>query len=95
MTPRAGKNWPNAPKPTARKSSNATNDDLLSPKAQQLAGRFKALVDEFTMGDPKILEGLRVMHAQGARGSLQEPYTDVKDFLGRALLAGGNRLAGG
>lgn len=71
------------------------NDDLLSPKVQELAARFKQLIDEFTMGDPKIVEGLRAMQAQGARGVLQEPYTDAKDFLGRALKAGGMSLAGG
>lgn len=69
-------------------------DDLLSPKVQELAGRFKQLVDEFTMGDPKIVEGLRAMQAHGARGVLHEPYTDAKDFLGRALQAGGLSLAG-
>ena len=71
------------------------NDDPLSPKVQELAARFKGLVDEFTMGDPKIVEGLRAMQAQGARGVLKEPYTDVKDFLGKALKAGGLSLAGG
>jgi len=71
------------------------NDDLLSPKVQELAARFKELVDEFTMGDPKIVQGLRAMQAQGARGVLKEPYTDAKDFLGRAIKAGGMSLAGG
>ncbi|MFN8608711.1 MAG: MerR family transcriptional regulator [Vulcanimicrobiota bacterium] len=69
-------------------------DDLLCPTVQRLAARFKELVDEFTMGDPKIVQGLRAMQAQGARGVLKEPYTDVKDFLGRALKAGGMSLAG-
>ena len=68
--------------------------ELLDPKVQQLARRFKELVDEFTMGDPKIVEGLRAMQAQGARGVLHEPFTDAKDFLGRALQAGGLSLAG-
>ncbi|MBS2038591.1 MerR family transcriptional regulator [bacterium] len=69
-------------------------DDLLSPQVQKLAARFKELVDEFTMGDPKIVQGLRAMQAQGAKGVLKEPYTDAKDFLGRALKAGGMSLAG-
>lgn len=69
-------------------------DDLRKPEVQELARRFKQLVDEFTMGDPKIVAGLRAMQAQGARGVLQEPYTAEKDFLGRALQAGGLTLAG-
>lgn len=70
------------------------DDDLLDPKVQNLALRFKQLVDEFTMGDPKIVEGLRAMQAHGARGVLKEPFTDAKEFLGRALKAGGLSLAG-
>ncbi|MBX3170211.1 MAG: MerR family transcriptional regulator [Candidatus Eremiobacteraeota bacterium] len=71
------------------------NDDLHDPKVQELARRFKELVDEFTMGDPKIVQGLRAMQAQAARGVLKEPYTAEKDFLGQALKAGGLSLAGG
>ena len=47
------------------------------------------------MGDPKIVLGLRAMQAHGARGVLPEAYTDAKEFLGKALQAGGLKLADG
>lgn len=39
------------------------HEDPASPKAQAVAGRWWALVSEFTGGDRKILEGLNTMYA--------------------------------
>ena len=41
-------------------------EDPAGPKGQALAARWKKLIEDFTGGDPEILEGLKAMMADRA-----------------------------
>ena len=66
-------------------------EDPASEHVQSLARRWKALIDEFTQGDPKVLDGLRAMHARSWTRGLRAcpPNADLKDFLRVAMEVGG------
>ena len=71
------------------------SEPLDSPPVQALAARFKALVDEFTGGDPKILQALQHMHAsQTERPPGMPDYSETKAFLIQAMKAGQIRVSG-
>lgn len=68
---------------------------LENAEVQELGRRYKAIIDEFTGGDPKILEALKAMHAQGPPpGAPDMGNAILKDFLSQAMAAAGLRLAG-
>ena len=59
-------------------------------RAQKLAARWNALIEEFTGGDPEIREGLNKMYADEAswrdKVSWKSPYSDeVKNFITKAM----------
>jgi DNA-binding transcriptional MerR regulator len=57
-------------------------------RAQKLAMRWKALIHEFTGGDPKIQEGLNKMYAdqENWQTSWKPPYSDeVQNFISEAM----------
>jgi DNA-binding transcriptional MerR regulator len=63
-----------------------------SPKAQDLAMRWKKLVGEFTCGDPQIQQGLNAMYADqnnwpAASKSAYAIKPEVMDFITRAMRA--------
>lgn len=71
------------------------NASLEGPEVQDLGRRYKALIDEFTGGDPKILKALKAMHAQPPPPDspvMGDP--ELKNFLSEAMRAAGLRLAG-
>jgi len=68
----------------------ALGDDPASPRAQALAGRWRALVNEFTGGDPEIQRGLNRMWsdqhnwpADAGQGFRIRP--EVQDFIVKAM----------
>ena len=67
-------------------------EDPAGPKGQALVARWKKLVDDFTGGDPDILEGLKAMMADRSNwpadakaATLSSPEGEA--FLRRALQA--------
>lgn len=61
--------------------------DPASERAQKLAARWEGLVDEFTGGDPGILENLKRLYADQAHWpeTFRKPYSDESaDFISRA-----------
>ena len=67
-------------------------EDPAGPKGQMLAARWKKLIEDFTGGDPEILEGLKAMmadranwpaEAQAAAGTTPEG----EKFIEKALRA--------
>ena len=60
-------------------------------RAQTLARRWRALIEEFTGGDPEIQKGLNKMYADQAnwQTSWEPPYSEeVQNFMAEALKAG-------
>lgn len=68
-------------------------EPLDSPHMRALAERFVGLVDEFTGGDARILEGLRKMHAAGTPPGMQSNQ-DVKERLAQAMRVAGLAFRG-
>jgi DNA-binding transcriptional MerR regulator len=65
--------------------------DPASERAQALAARWEALIEEFTGGDPGIRESLRRLYADQANwpSTFQKPYPDeAAAFIGKAREAG-------
>lgn len=64
------------------KAAAGRGDDPSSPEVQDLARRWTELVEEFTMGDPEIEEGL----ARGWSKAKERPYgPEVEAYVQRAL----------
>jgi DNA-binding transcriptional MerR regulator len=64
--------------------------DPASERAQQLAERWQKLIEEFTGGDPGILENLRKLYADQANwpSTFQKPFSnDAGAFIGKAIAA--------
>lgn len=62
-----------------------------SERAQGLAARWSALIEEFTGGDPGILENLKRLYADQANwpDNFQQPFSnEAAGFLSRAKAAG-------
>ena len=62
--------------------------DPASERAQQLAERWRRLIEEFTGGDPGILENLRKLYADQAHwpSTFQKPFgDDAGAFIGNAM----------
>jgi DNA-binding transcriptional MerR regulator len=79
------------------KDIEAAIADGVSPsgeRAQGLAARWDALINEFTGGDPEIREGLNKMYAdeenwQEHKADWQKPYSDdVRNFILETIKAG-------
>ena len=69
----------------------AEGADPAGERAQALAARWTALIEEFTGGDPGIRENLARLYADRANwpGTFQKPYSDaVGSFIQRAQAAG-------
>jgi DNA-binding transcriptional MerR regulator len=67
--------------------------DPASERAQGLAARWQGLIEEFTGGDPGILENLKRLYADQANwpDAFQKPYSDESaDFISRARAAKGS-----
>jgi hypothetical protein len=61
--------------------------DPASGRAQALAARWQGLIEEFTGGDPCILENLKRLYADQANwpDTFSKPYSDESaDFISRA-----------
>lgn len=64
--------------------------DPASERAQSLAARWEGLINEFTGGDPGILENLKRLYADQANwpDTFSKPYSDESaDFISRARAA--------
>lgn len=64
--------------------------DPASERAQQLAERWRKLIEEFTGGDPGILENLRKLYADQANwpSTFQKPFgDDAGAFIGKVIAA--------
>ena len=62
-----------------------------SERAQELAARWSALIEEFTGGDPGILENLKRLYADQANwpDNFQKPFSnEAVGFISRARAAG-------
>ena len=71
-------------------AANAEGVDPASERAQELAARWQALIEEFTGGDPGILENLKRLYADQATwpSTFQKPYGDeAMGFISRARAA--------
>ncbi len=73
----------------------ALGEDPAGPKAQALAGRWAALIQQFTGGDPDITKGLNAVwkDPSGLPASTQQqmkPFSDprIHDFIHKAFAAG-------
>jgi MerR family transcriptional regulator, thiopeptide resistance regulator len=69
------------------------DEDPSSPRAQELAGRWKALLSGFTGGDPEIQKGLNKMYADRDNwpAEQQERYSirpEIWGFIQKAFNAG-------
>jgi len=65
--------------------------DPASERAQGLAARWQGLIEEFTGGDPAILENLKRLYADQTNwpDTFRKPYSDESaDFISRARGAG-------
>jgi DNA-binding transcriptional MerR regulator len=68
--------------------------DPASERAQSLAARWEGLINEFTGGDPGILENLKRLYADQANwpDTFSKPYSDESaDFISRARAAKGRK----
>jgi DNA-binding transcriptional MerR regulator len=68
-------------------------EDPAGPKGQALAARWRKLIEDFTGGDPDILEGLKAMMADRANWpadaqAASRATPEVEEFIGQALRAG-------
>ena len=64
--------------------------DPASERAQGLAARWQGLIEEFTGGDPGILENLKRLYADQSNwpDTFRKPYSDESaDFISRARAA--------
>jgi DNA-binding transcriptional MerR regulator len=61
-------------------------EDPAGPKGQALVARWKKLVDDFTGGDPEILEGLKAMMADRANWPADAKATTMSSPEGEAFL---------
>jgi DNA-binding transcriptional MerR regulator len=71
--------------------------DPSSERAQQLAERWRKLIQEFTGGDPGILENLRKLYADQANwpSTFQKPFSDdAGAFIGKAVAARKSKAEG-
>jgi len=69
-------------------AANAEGVDPASSRAQALAARWSALIEEFTGGNPEILENLKRLYADQANwpAHTQKPYSnDAMAFINRAI----------
>ncbi len=69
------------------------DEDPSSPKAQELAARWKKLVSGFTGGDPEIQKGLNAMYADQANWPAEQKQNwqirpEIQTFIRRAMKAG-------
>jgi DNA-binding transcriptional MerR regulator len=65
--------------------------DPASERAQEMAARWRGLINEFTGGDPGILENLKRLYADQANwpDTFEKPYGDgAMSFINRANAAG-------
>jgi DNA-binding transcriptional MerR regulator len=69
------------------KEMHAAGADPRGPEMQVLAGRWRALIDEFTGGDPGILEALKRMYEnEGAAAARQDAFSpELAAFMNEAL----------
>jgi MerR family transcriptional regulator, thiopeptide resistance regulator len=75
-----------------RDIEGALNEDPASEKAQALLGRWRALVESFTGGDPEIQKGLNKMYSDmpnwpAERRSQFGVRPEIQDFITKALRA--------
>ncbi|MDB5034701.1 MAG: transcriptional regulator, MerR family [Chlorobi bacterium] len=64
------------------------DEDPAGEKGQELAARWSALVESFTMGDPGITESLKKLYADQANwpATFKKPYgEDVEAFINKAM----------
>lgn len=63
--------------------------DPTSPTVRSLAGRWRALVEEFTGGDPGIARSLQTMYQSEStiHGMDMAPMREMIDYIGQALAA--------
>jgi DNA-binding transcriptional MerR regulator len=71
---------------------SALGEDPASPKAQELAARWKKLLGEFTGGDPQIQQGLNAMYADQSNWppATQKAHAikpEIIDFITTAMRA--------
>jgi DNA-binding transcriptional MerR regulator len=76
---------------------DALHDDPAGPRAQALATRWQALLDEFTGGDAEILKGFKAMWADQVNWPAEvrkaSPATaEVQRFIDKAIAANKNAL---
>lgn len=70
--------------------ARAEGVDPASPRAQALAARWSALIEEFTGGNPEILKNLKRLYADEANWPehAQKPYSDgAISFINEAIAA--------
>ena len=70
------------------------DEDPSSPKAQELAARWKKLVAGFTGGDPEIQKGLNAMYADQGNWPAEQKKNwqirpEIQTFIQKAMKAGG------
>jgi len=65
--------------------------DPADPRVQELAGRWRALVEQFTGGDPEIRASLQRLHETEGPSAASRGMVDpeVMAYAGRAMQAGG------
>jgi DNA-binding transcriptional MerR regulator len=68
--------------------------DPASERAQGLAARWSALIEEFTGGDPGILEGLKKLYSDQANwpSTFQKPFSADGALLASACFGGSTQL---
>lgn len=71
----------------------ALREDPKSAHAQSLAARWRALLEQFTHGDPEIQEGLNRLYGDRANWpkDFKRPYSDRAEAFIRAALDAGHR----
>lgn len=71
----------------------ALGEDPAGPRAQELAARWRKLLEGFTGGDPEIQKGLNKMYADQANWPSQQRQAyaikpEIQEFMTKALRAG-------
>jgi DNA-binding transcriptional MerR regulator len=73
------------------RNAMAANVDPTSPEILAIAKRWKALVEEFTGGDPKIAQAVKTMYEQEGPALQQQlgevPTPDMFVYMGKAFAA--------